>query len=336
MENNSDETEPSSQTENVSDEKSDAAVPHSKTAVDVQQSTNGNKPVEDTASIEKKVEDSDTSKDSTRPGIDDKNLQYVGDICYYTDPNTKQQYTWDKDKNEWVPYTTTGTSGQPNPEDYEYDGSTYTYVDQNTKVNSKWDKENNKWEVDNENKSPEESKAESKGKPSKDDIPFGSADGCYGFEDDTHTYTDPKDNTVYIWDREKNAWFPKVDDDFLAQYQMNYGFVDTSEESKEAEKPKSPPPKDVKAEKRKTPQEPGNFSWFDIDDENNTKVYVSNLPLDITETEFVDLMQKCGLVMRDLDTQKMKIKLYTKPGSTQLKGDALCTYIKVKICISLL
>lgn len=58
-------------------------------------------------------------------------------------------------------------------------------------------------------------------------------------------------------------------------------------------------------------------------------MYVSNLPTDITEEEFVDLMQKCGLVMRDLQTGKMKIKLYTVPETDILKGDGLCTYIKV-------
>lgn len=69
--------------------------------------------------------------------------------------------------------------------------------------------------------------------------------------------------------------------------------------------------------------------WFDLDDKHNTKVYVTNLPLDITETEFVDIMQKCGLVMKDIDTGKMKIKLYSDAETKQLKGDALCTYIKV-------
>jgi HIV Tat-specific factor 1 len=70
--------------------------------------------------------------------------------------------------------------------------------------------------------------------------------------------------------------------------------------------------------------------WFDMDDQFNTKVYVSNLPLDITEQEFVDVMQKCGLVMKDVETGKMKIKLYTEPGTSELKGDGLCSYIKVK------
>ena len=59
-------------------------------------------------------------------------------------------------------------------------------------------------------------------------------------------------------------------------------------------------------------------------------MYVSNLPLDITEQEFVDLMQKCGLVMKDVDTGRMKVKLYHEPGDPKaLKGDGLCTYIKV-------
>lgn len=58
-------------------------------------------------------------------------------------------------------------------------------------------------------------------------------------------------------------------------------------------------------------------------------MYVSNLPLDVTEQEFVDFMQKCGLVMKDISTNKWKIKLYKEKDTDQLKGDALCTYIKV-------
>lgn len=74
------------------------------------------------------------------------------------------------------------------------------------------------------------------------------------------------------------------------------------------------------------------LEWFDLDERSNTKVYVSNLPLDITEQEFVDLMQKCGLVMKDADNGRMKVKLYHEPGdSKSLKGDGLCTYIKVFI-----
>lgn len=66
-----------------------------------------------------------------------------------------------------------------------------------------------------------------------------------------------------------------------------------------------------------------------MDEEHNTKVYVSNLPSDIQEQEFIDVMQKCGLIMRNIDTGRMKVKLYSDSASGQLKGDGLCTYIKV-------
>lgn len=70
-----------------------------------------------------------------------------------------------------------------------------------------------------------------------------------------------------------------------------------------------------------------------MDPAQNTKVYVSNLPLDITMDEFAELMGKCGLVMRDPQTQKYKLKLYTEKDG-QIKGDGLCDYIKVKKTIS--
>lgn len=36
-------------------------------------------------------------------------------------------------------------------------------------------------------------------------------------------YTNPQDGTKYEWDPEKQAWFPVVDEDFMANYQANYG-----------------------------------------------------------------------------------------------------------------
>ncbi|XP_074604409.1 RRM1_TatSF1_like and RRM2_TatSF1_like domain-containing protein barc [Brevipalpus obovatus] len=83
--------------------------------------------------------------------------------------------------------------------------------------------------------------------------------------------------------------------------------------------------KNDKKRKRDEPK-PG---WFEIDDDHNTSVYVSNLPLDTTEDDFIVLMKKCGLIMKDIDTGNFKIKLYNdKQGN--FKGDALCTYIKVE------
>lgn len=187
-----------------------------------------------------------------------EHVHYEDDVAVYTDPATNFQYTWCKEKQEWVVRST----------------------------------------------------------------------AVYGFEDDTHTYTDT-DGVKYFWDKEKNAWFPKVDDDFMARYQLTYGFVDNTQPVKE------PPKEDVKkpeltpeVQKRKAQQpEP---TWFDIDDQHNTNVYVSNLPLELTEQEFVDFMQKCGLVMRDTASGKMKVKLYTDPETKSFKGDALCTYIRIE------
>ncbi|CAO1309688.1 unnamed protein product, partial [Diamesa tonsa] len=167
-----------------------------------------------------------------------------------------------------------------------------------------------------------------------------SADGNVTYDYDekegVHTYTD-KDGAVFFYDVEKKAWFPKVDDDFLAVYQMNYGFIDNT--TKADEKPKVVPVPVVPAEmpettdddsvggkKRKAPAAPP--KWFEVAPEQNTKVYVSNLPQDITDEEFAELMAKCGMVMKD-GKGLLKLKLY-RDKNGELKGDGLCHYIKIE------
>lgn len=54
---------------------------------------------------------------------------------------------------------------------------------------------------------------------------------------------------------------------------------------------------------------------------------MSGLPPDITSEEFVELMSKCGIVMRDPITEEYKVKLY-KDKEGNLKGDGLCCYLK--------
>ncbi|KAF6211689.1 hypothetical protein GE061_012203, partial [Apolygus lucorum] len=257
-------------------------------------------------------------------------------------PNTGTKLEWNETSKQWAPV-------EDLSKNYEVKNGCYYYTDSNSGVRYKWNTGTNNWDVTeaatrkvNENDDIEEFDEdddtvdrEVKKNVARQDM----SDGIYGMDGDHRTYTDPKDGTVYVWDTEKNAWFPKVDDDFLAQYQMNYGFTDSSTVQEEKEttegkveakaelEPEKPSvPEKLQGVKRKQPDPP---TWFDIDEKNNTKVYVSNLPLDITDQEFVDLMQKCGLVMKDLDTGNMKIKLYTERGSSTLKGDGLCTYIKV-------
>nr|XP_057943821.1 HIV Tat-specific factor 1 isoform X1 [Doryrhamphus excisus] len=166
---------------------------------------------------------------------------------------------------------------------------------------------------------------------------------------DPYTYTDPNDGTVYDWDHEKKAWFPKITEDFMAAYQANYGFthegdpdassaqpVATATESQPPAKEKpggggdlipghhESPAKDGKQKAEKRKADPG---WFDIEDNKNTNVYVSGLPPDTSTEEFVELMSKCGIVMRDPITEEFKVKLY-KDKEGNLKGDGLCCYLK--------
>ncbi|XP_018568713.1 HIV Tat-specific factor 1 homolog [Anoplophora glabripennis] len=198
--------------------------------------------------------------------------------------------------------TPTNDSNSYNPKDVHYEGDVAIYTEPGTNTQYQWDNERKEWTPRN--------------------------NIVYGFEDDTHVYTD-SDGMKYFWDKEKTAWFPKVDEDFMARYQMSYGFVDNTKiEVKKPPDDKVQPqdPKKVKGEKRKA-SEP---TWFEIDENQNTNVYVSHLPIDIEEQEFVDLMQKCGLVMRDPQSGNFKVKLYKEPGTDIIKGDALCTYIKIE------
>lgn len=169
------------------------------------------------------------------------------------------------------------------------------------------------------------------------------------------TYLDPSDGTVYQWDPEKRGWFPKVDDDFLAAYQMNYGFTAAVEESATDNKDEAgvnvtsdtapttnfnsqiqaqgEQATELKKKKRKVEE-----GWFEVDGNKNPNVYVSGLPLDTTDEEFIEMMSKYGIIMQDPDTGKPKIKLY-RDSTGQLKGDGRCCFLKresVDLAINLL
>jgi HIV Tat-specific factor 1 len=89
---------------------------------------------------------------------------------------------------------------------YEFDGKHYVYTDKTSNVTYKFIQEKNEWVVKNKEEGKDESNDDN-----KDNIPSQSSrESMYGFENDTHTYTDPNDGTSYIWDKDKNAWFPKV------------------------------------------------------------------------------------------------------------------------------
>uniref|UniRef100_A0A182YPV3 RRM domain-containing protein n=1 Tax=Anopheles stephensi TaxID=30069 RepID=A0A182YPV3_ANOST len=328
----------------------------------------GEKQVDESGEKEKQTPDDNTDTSTSKAGKD----QYAEHVTYneageaiYTDPATKYQYRWCKEKSEWVPRDgqapPSGTAGET-PVDNPYENEHYRWCHekkewipkQQTPTETefyRWDKEAQKWVPKEQPKAPSEEDTSAQ------------QDRQYGYEDGVHTYKD-KDGAVYFWDDERKAWFPKVDDDFMAMYQLNYGFIDNTgsggsvpsqtsskvtpgepvpgrelpgryvagedddDDDADAEEQQAEAQRAAaaKGKKRKAPPEPP--KWFDLAPEHNTKVYVSNLPTDISEEEFGEVMSKCGMVMKDPKTHKLKLKLYREADGT-LKGDGLCHYIKV-------
>lgn len=263
--------------------------------------------------------------------MDPSSLSYEGDVCIHTDPATGFQYKWNSADQKWEPKTSVATEGGSTEDvagKYEVVGNTYVYKDETGRL-LEWDLEAKEWkpkaefrtkkmirnteeEFDSSDESSDEKLLEEKKNVINHHVTVNS--------DGVKTYTDPSDGTVFEWDEEKKAWFPKLDEEFIARYQLSYG-ENKQTEPVEEKKVEEQLPKETK----KQVSEP---NWFEVDQTKSTKVYVTNLPFDITEDEFVDFMQKCGLVEKDIESGKYKIKIY-RDENGQVKGDALCTYIKV-------
>jgi hypothetical protein len=270
--------------------------------------------------------------------MDASSYSYEGDVCIHTDPATGYQYKWNAEEKKWEPKTSieTQVTTDANAEaKYERVGNTYMYKDESGRL-LEWDLEAKEWkpklatraikriaknpdeEFDSSDESGEEKLLEQKKSVINHHVHVSS--------DGVKTYTDPSDGTLFEWDEEKKAWFPKLDEEFIARYQLSYGGEASAEPVIELEKKKAEPP--AKIEKKQV-SEP---NWFEVDQTKNTKVYVTNLPTEINEEEIVEFMQKCGMIEKDLETGKHKIKLY-RDENGQVKGDALCTYIKVSLKI---
>lgn len=268
----------------------------------------------------------------------DASHAYAKDITYnangiaiYTDPQSKFQYEFDSDKQQWIPVK--------EQNDVRCEGGSQMETVNNTSYENehyRWCSETNQWiakesagALENEYYKWDTVKNQWVPKIQGSELSTSVVDGV-------HTYTD-KDGATFFWDDKKNAWFPKIDDDFMARYQMSYGFVDntSSDTVKDDEIVKPNSMQEAQdAESKAKPSgkrkgQPESLQWFELPPEQNTKVYVSNLPEDITEEEFTEVMSKCGMIFRDPSTNKLKIKLYAEADG-QLKGDGLCHYIRVE------
>ncbi|KAB0346169.1 hypothetical protein FD755_024186 [Muntiacus reevesi] len=154
---------------------------------------------------------------------------------------------------------------------------------------------------------------------------------------ETDSFGQQPTDTPYEWDLDKKAWFPKITEDFIATYQANYGFSNDGASSstasvqdvsaRPAEEPPQRQPPEPSDPKKKGEKRKAESGWFHVEEDRNTNVYVSGLPPDITVDEFIQLMSKFGIIMRDPQTEEFKVKLY-KDNQGNLKGDGLCCYLK--------
>ncbi|CAL4214669.1 unnamed protein product, partial [Meganyctiphanes norvegica] len=287
----------------------------------------------------------EASAHSQSPYTDDEGrTYYYAENMYLCRQPDGSVYYMDE-KEEWKPWKNEDSNRNGNEESakwYFYQGNDCFYRDKVKNIVYKLNKDTNEWETFEgklRKKRPRlntEEEFDTSDEEEDEDNDYGDgtappgykSDPNIAYDGDKYTKKDPSDGMMYEWEVSKRAWFPKLDEDFMAIYQLSYGFnpdgtknenplkFDDDEEEEEEVEPEQPKEK----EKNKKP------SWFEADEQHNTKVYVSNLPCDLTEDEFIDLMQKCGMVLKDLDN-KYKIKLY-KDEEGNFKGDALCTYIR--------
>ena len=237
----------------------------------------------------------------------------------YTDSSTKIQYVLNSDKTDWVLKNESGSSLE---NQYDFDGSTYVHTDSNG-VRYKWDLNNKIWAKDTNNSSVtqtvhekdeandnEEEESEEDDNTTDEDRKrrqYRKRKAAPGWGNQGEYITDPETGAqlykesgelgmTYEWDNSKKAWFPRINEDFMAHYQMNYGFTpDGQSQPTRPEEPKEvdeDEEKRAKLEKEKAP--PKKPQWFDDENEKSTKVYVTGLPTseDYNEEKFALLMGK--------------------------------------------
>ncbi|CAF3277473.1 unnamed protein product [Rotaria socialis] len=137
-------------------------------------------------------------------------------------------------------------------------------------------------------------------------------------------YTDHITRIKYKWNEQTNSWDnegiePRIEDD------------DDDISSKEK--------KTIIPIATQTVQKKPTEGWFEVPDEKNCNVYISGLPLDITDEEFEELLSKYGIISPDPnDSRQKKIRLYRDEQGNP-KGDGRCRYLRpesVKLCIDML
>ncbi|KAG2300387.1 hypothetical protein Bca4012_011972 [Brassica carinata] len=146
--------------------------------------------------------------------------------------------------------------------------------------------------------------------------PQGSADP-YGLEEMTFAEEDEIIPTINILDTSVDK--EDASKDVVAGKKEEDGSDQTAEINNNGKR-KLPEEETEKKEANKPPE-----AWFEL--KVNPHIYVTGLPKDVTIEEVVESFSKCGIIKED-DSGKPRIKLYSDKATGELKGDALITYMK--------
>jgi HIV Tat-specific factor 1 len=241
----------------------------------------------------------------------------------YTDPDSKKQYILNPSKTDWI----LKTESDNVENQYDFDGTTYCHTNSDG-VRYKWELDSNQWVKDGPknkidsritNKNDlsqiveEDTESEEDENTTDDDrkrrqyrkrkaAPDWGKQGIYTTDSETgaQLYKESGDaGMTYEWDASKKAWFPRINEDFMAHYQMNYGFTPDGEY--QPTRPEEPSEETVENKKAKLDEKapPKKPQWFEEENEKSTKVYVTGLPTsdDYNEEKFVLLMSKVIIII---------------------------------------
>jgi HIV Tat-specific factor 1 len=135
-----------------------------------------------------------------------------------------------------------------------------------------------------------------------------------------YSYVDYMTGVSYDWSQEANEW------------QKSNQQISRFQAATETNNNKNSSEQKLESKEKINMKKEG---WVDVSQDKNTNVYVSGLPLDITDQEFEDMVSKYGIIIKDPLTNKLKLKLY-RDEHNEVKGDGRCCYLMVKISLEFL
>ncbi|KAH9902230.1 hypothetical protein F4778DRAFT_781465 [Xylariomycetidae sp. FL2044] len=137
-----------------------------------------------------------------------------------------------------------------------------------------------------------------------------------------------EDGTEFEWDAQLKRWVQSIDEELLAQQQSAYGGpADDNHNNTNAQNPRRRN-RETDGDDNTREQRPQKKQKAAPQPRQNTAIYVTGLPLDVTVDEVHETFsRKCGVVAEEIDSGRPRIKLYTDDQGN-FKGDALVVFFK--------